>query len=159
MRLSSHGRAALQADGHCMYRAVQDQLEAGGSDAAVPGYAELREETASYMRAFPDEFVPFVVQAGLPATSPTGCLRCSELKPQGTLQRRKPLCFCLMLVRAALAESHGIPKTAAGTRWSLGSRAVRFYRRTARRIQKQTPRPGLRPTAGRWRRRPPGEAR
>lgn len=50
----------LQADGHCMYRAVEDQLEACDGDA-VP-YEELREETASYMRAFPDDFRPFVTQ-------------------------------------------------------------------------------------------------
>jgi hypothetical protein len=56
----------MQADGHCMYRAVQDQLEASRvGEERTQDYSELRQETASYMRAFPDEFMPFVVQARL----------------------------------------------------------------------------------------------
>ncbi len=55
------GENLLQADGHCMYRAVQDQLEAGEEDPGLD-YQELRQETASYMRAFPDNFLPFINQ-------------------------------------------------------------------------------------------------
>ena len=44
-----------------MYRAVQDQLEASEGEADMD-YKELREETASYMRAFPDNFLPFINQ-------------------------------------------------------------------------------------------------
>ena len=50
-----------QADGHCMYRAVQDQLEASDEDPGMD-FQELRQETASYMRAFPDNFLPFINQ-------------------------------------------------------------------------------------------------
>ena len=55
-----------------MYRAVQDQLESSGEED-VQDYTELRQETASYMRAFPDKFMPFIVQARL-------CLLSSALK-------------------------------------------------------------------------------
>lgn len=44
-----------------MYRAVQDQLEASDEDPGMD-FQELRQETASYMRAFPDNFLPFINQ-------------------------------------------------------------------------------------------------
>lgn len=44
-----------------MYRSVQDQLEASEEDPGLD-YTELRQETASYMRAFPDNFLPFINQ-------------------------------------------------------------------------------------------------
>ena len=48
-----------QADGHCMYGAVQHQLQqAGVSD--TPEVAELRALTAQCMRAHPNEFMPFI---------------------------------------------------------------------------------------------------
>lgn len=54
----------MQADGNCMYRAVHDQLEASSEgDEETQDYLELRQETASYMRAFPDDFMPFIIQA------------------------------------------------------------------------------------------------
>lgn len=51
----------VQADGNCMYRAVQHQLVSSGVQEA-PDYVQLRGETASYMRAFPEEFKPFVLR-------------------------------------------------------------------------------------------------
>ena len=61
---------AIQADGHCMYRAVQDQLEASDDNPELD-YTELRQETASYMRAFPDNFLPFINQARYLRSMPT----------------------------------------------------------------------------------------
>ncbi|XP_029920282.1 deubiquitinase OTUD6B [Myripristis murdjan] len=50
----------ISSDGHCMYRAVEDQLV----QRAVPGLTlvlkELRSRTAEYMRNHADDFVPFL---------------------------------------------------------------------------------------------------
>ena len=70
--------AFLQADGHCLYRAVEDQLAApqaavGPHDAAEPSqdgdhaqpagdYRALRHAAAHWMRGHPDHFLPFISQ-------------------------------------------------------------------------------------------------
>ncbi|XP_067268203.1 deubiquitinase OTUD6B [Chanodichthys erythropterus] len=47
----------ISSDGHCMYRAVEDQLtERGGSNSLK----ELRAQTAQYMRSHADDFLPFL---------------------------------------------------------------------------------------------------
>ena len=79
---------AAQADGHCLYRAIDDQLqhpathsqegnsegvspaarppEAAAPDTAAPhGYQELRATAAGYMRAHAADFEPFVEQVRL----------------------------------------------------------------------------------------------
>ncbi|XP_076864673.1 deubiquitinase OTUD6B [Brachyhypopomus gauderio] len=45
------------SDGHCMYRAVEDQLVDRGSTL---GLRELRAQTAQYMRNHADDFLPFL---------------------------------------------------------------------------------------------------
>ncbi|KAG1674832.1 hypothetical protein FOA52_015219 [Chlamydomonas sp. UWO 241] len=55
----------IQADGHCLYRSVADQLTQAGRVPA-PGYQELREQAAAYMRSHPDDFVPFVYDSDRP---------------------------------------------------------------------------------------------
>lgn len=66
----------LQPDGHCMYRAVRDQLSLHGSDqqqqAATTATSEedhqaddvtdLRKKTANYIRNHRDDFLPFLTQ-------------------------------------------------------------------------------------------------
>lgn len=49
----------IKADGHCLYRAVEDQLalRSGGSSPCT--YQELREMVASYMRKNASDFLPF----------------------------------------------------------------------------------------------------
>ena len=44
-----------------MYRAVEDQLALAGS-APAPDHAELRRRAAAFMRAHPDDFLPFLPQ-------------------------------------------------------------------------------------------------
>ena len=54
-----------QADGHCLYRAVEEQLGSGGREELLPAphdYWAVRAKAAAYMRAHPDQFVPFISQ-------------------------------------------------------------------------------------------------
>eukprot|EP00850_Spirogloea_muscicola_P006415 SM000030S11424 [mRNA] locus=s30:676859:678218:+ [translate_table: standard] len=51
----------VKPDGHCLYRAVEDQLGLEGGDSGSSGdYLSLRRVAAGYMREHPDDFVPFV---------------------------------------------------------------------------------------------------
>nr|ADO28104.1 otu domain-containing protein 6b [Ictalurus furcatus] len=47
----------ISSDGHCMYRAVEDQLTGRGCSL---GIQELRVQTAQYMRSHEDDFLPFL---------------------------------------------------------------------------------------------------
>ncbi|XP_041933140.1 deubiquitinase OTUD6B [Alosa sapidissima] len=47
----------IQSDGHCMYRAIDDQLASRGQGM---GLKELRAQTANYMRCHTDDFLPFL---------------------------------------------------------------------------------------------------
>lgn len=47
----------ISSDGHCMYRAVEDQLMVRG---CALGLKELRAQTAQYMRSHADDFLPFL---------------------------------------------------------------------------------------------------
>ncbi|XP_071078333.1 deubiquitinase OTUD6B isoform X2 [Desmodus rotundus] len=47
----------VPSDGHCMYRAVEDQLQERGSPLTV---AALRSQTAEYMQSHVDDFLPFL---------------------------------------------------------------------------------------------------
>lgn len=57
----------LQADGHCMYKAVEDQLRLNavdGDKAQQPDFKKLRHMTAQHMREHKAEFLPFLSQVG-----------------------------------------------------------------------------------------------
>lgn len=47
----------ISSDGHCMYRAVEDQLMVRG---CALGLKDLRAQTAQYMRSHADDFLPFL---------------------------------------------------------------------------------------------------
>lgn len=47
----------ISSDGHCMYRAVEDQLMVRG---CALGLKELRAQTAQYIRSHADDFLPFL---------------------------------------------------------------------------------------------------
>ena len=54
----------MQADGHCLYRAVGDQLGSNTSGAAgADALWAIRAKAAAYMREHPDQFVPFMPEA------------------------------------------------------------------------------------------------
>ncbi len=54
----------MQADGHCLYRAVGDQLGSPISGAAgADDLWAIRAKAAAYMREHPDQFVPFMPEA------------------------------------------------------------------------------------------------
>ncbi|KPP71124.1 OTU domain-containing protein 6B-like, partial [Scleropages formosus] len=50
----------IPSDGHCLYRAVEDQL---GSRGLSLGVAELRTRTAQHMRNHADDFLPFLINS------------------------------------------------------------------------------------------------
>ncbi len=53
----------MQADGHCLYRAVGDQLGSHTNDAMEAGDLwAIRAKAAAYMRAHPDQFIPFMAE-------------------------------------------------------------------------------------------------
>ena len=55
------GSMAPQADGHCLYRAVNDQLRGHSNGVgAADDYWAIRAKAAAYMRAHPDQFLPFM---------------------------------------------------------------------------------------------------
>ena len=58
---AADGSMALQADGHCLYRAVNDQLRGHSNGAgAADNFWAIRAKAAAYMRAHPDQFLPFM---------------------------------------------------------------------------------------------------
>ncbi|XP_030644908.1 deubiquitinase OTUD6B [Chanos chanos] len=50
----------ISSDGHCMYRAVEDQLAGRGVGL---GLKELRARTAQHMRSHADDFMPFLTNS------------------------------------------------------------------------------------------------
>ena len=48
----------VPADGHCLYRAVEDQLSTSGSGGA--DMSALRQQAAAYIREHPQDFSPFI---------------------------------------------------------------------------------------------------
>ncbi|KAM6541016.1 hypothetical protein CsatB_005463 [Cannabis sativa] len=51
--------AEIKPDGHCLYRAVEDQLAVLSGGRSPHNYQELRELVASYMRKNASDFLPF----------------------------------------------------------------------------------------------------
>ncbi|XP_029976480.1 deubiquitinase OTUD6B [Salarias fasciatus] len=50
----------IPSDGHCMYRAVQDQLAQQSKPESALSVKELRARTAEHMRSHADDFLPFL---------------------------------------------------------------------------------------------------
>ncbi|XP_071401792.1 deubiquitinase OTUD6B isoform X1 [Centroberyx affinis] len=57
----------ISSDGHCMYRAIEDQLVQRAVVHIIPGLSlslkELRSRTAEHMRSHADDFLPFLTNA------------------------------------------------------------------------------------------------
>ncbi|KAJ1966538.1 OTU protein, partial [Dispira parvispora] len=49
----------VESDGHCLFRAIADQLETYHNRTAT--YAQLRTQAADYIREHPDDFAPFLI--------------------------------------------------------------------------------------------------
>ena len=69
-----------QADGNCLYRAVEDQLlQCGAASEAAGGYPALRARVAAHMREHAADYTPFVLPVHPPAKavpSPCPAQRC-----------------------------------------------------------------------------------
>ncbi|KAI5079337.1 hypothetical protein GOP47_0004816 [Adiantum capillus-veneris] len=50
----------IKPDGHCLYRAVEDQLALYPRACRQSSFQELREVAASYMRSHSEDFIPFI---------------------------------------------------------------------------------------------------
>ncbi|XP_017276100.1 deubiquitinase OTUD6B [Kryptolebias marmoratus] len=50
----------ISSDGHCMYRAIEDQLAQRSKPGLSMSMKELRSRTAEHMRNNPDDFLPFL---------------------------------------------------------------------------------------------------
>lgn len=57
----------IDADGDCLYRAVEHQLSIANDSGQKYSYRELRDQTSHYMLDNPDDFIPFLIndQGGL----------------------------------------------------------------------------------------------
>lgn len=53
----------IPSDGHCMYRAVKDQLTQQSKPESALTVKELRARTAEHMRGHADDFLPFLTNA------------------------------------------------------------------------------------------------
>lgn len=49
----------IKPDGHCLYRAVEDQLALFSEGSSPYTYQELRQMVAAYMRSHASDFIPF----------------------------------------------------------------------------------------------------
>ncbi|XP_047462020.1 deubiquitinase OTUD6B [Mugil cephalus] len=50
----------ISSDGHCMYRAIEDQLAQRSKPVLTMSVKELRSRTAEHMRSHADDFLPFL---------------------------------------------------------------------------------------------------
>lgn len=50
----------ISSDGHCMYRAIEDQLAQRSQPGLTMSVKELRSRTAEHMRSHADDFLPFL---------------------------------------------------------------------------------------------------
>ncbi|XP_039876107.1 deubiquitinase OTUD6B [Simochromis diagramma] len=50
----------ISSDGHCMYRAIEDQLTRRSKLQLPTSVKELRSRSAEHMRGHPDDFLPFL---------------------------------------------------------------------------------------------------
>ncbi|XP_027349928.1 deubiquitinase OTUD6B isoform X1 [Abrus precatorius] len=55
----------IKPDGHCLYRAVEDQLALLSGGSSPYTYQELREMVATYMRKHTSDFLPFFLSENL----------------------------------------------------------------------------------------------
>ncbi|EFJ40158.1 hypothetical protein VOLCADRAFT_69916, partial [Volvox carteri f. nagariensis] len=62
------GIREIRADGHCLYRTVEDQLAQAQSRRAVPDYLALRRLAASHIRAHAEDFLPFIYDEDSPGS-------------------------------------------------------------------------------------------
>lgn len=53
----------ISSDGHCMYRAIEDQLAQRSPSGGVMSVKDLRRHTAEYMRSHAEDFLPFLINA------------------------------------------------------------------------------------------------
>ena len=54
------GVRRVPGDGHCLFRAVSEQLELVGGGAAAHGHLALRARAADFIRAYWEDFAPFL---------------------------------------------------------------------------------------------------
>jgi OTU domain-containing protein 6 len=57
----------IKADGHCMYRSLEHQLQGDPAASSPPSFQQLRVAAAEYMRTHPDTFSPFI-EVGCPVS-------------------------------------------------------------------------------------------
>ncbi|XP_075961569.1 deubiquitinase OTUD6B [Anarhichas minor] len=50
----------ISSDGHCMYRAIEDQLAQRSEPGSITSVKDLRSSTAERMRGHADDFLPFL---------------------------------------------------------------------------------------------------
>ncbi|KAI4817769.1 hypothetical protein KUCAC02_011146 [Chaenocephalus aceratus] len=53
----------ISSDGHCMYRAIEDQLAQRTKPEITMSMKELRSRTAEFMRGHADDFLPFLTNS------------------------------------------------------------------------------------------------
>ncbi|KAL0357196.1 UNVERIFIED_CONTAM: OVARIAN TUMOR DOMAIN-containing deubiquitinating enzyme 5 [Sesamum calycinum] len=64
----------IKPDGHCLYRAVEDQLALHSGGSSPYTYQELREMVAAYMRKHATDFLPFFLSENMADGEPEDSL-------------------------------------------------------------------------------------
>ncbi|CAM0949206.1 unnamed protein product [Alopecurus aequalis] len=60
----------IKPDGHCLYRAIENQLSLHSKGTTQYSYQELRQMTAKYMREHAADFLPFFLSEGKAESGP-----------------------------------------------------------------------------------------
>lgn len=132
----------IPADGHCLYRAVAHQLTLPatnpGTAAATAGggmtYQQLRTAAAQYIRAHPDEFVPFLMEEDADAADPQEALQqyCKELESTAVWGGQLELsALAHVLKRHIKVYAVGMPVVSLGEEYAGGGVLQLCYLRHA----------------------------
>lgn len=68
------------SDGQCLYRAIDKCLESMGLGHGMNGHIKLRHKAAQFMRAHPDDFMPFLDGAAGPMTHSEYNIYCDKVE-------------------------------------------------------------------------------
>ncbi|CAD7698124.1 unnamed protein product [Ostreobium quekettii] len=110
----------IKPDGHCMYRAIEDQLSRPGP--ASKTYQELRELAASYIRSHQSDFYPFLVDEDVEDALEAHCINVESTAEWGG--EMELIALSQALERPLVVHSAGMPDQFFGEEFVTGDKAL-----------------------------------
>lgn len=110
----------IKPDGHCMYRAIEDQLSRPGPTSKT--YQELRELAASYIRSHQSDFYPFLVDEDVEDALETHCVNIESTAEWGG--EMELIALSQALKRHLVVHSAGMPDQFFGEEFATGDKAL-----------------------------------